>query len=225
MSETLHASGSSEGIGVQSSSGVERRSHEVRRAEAEQRMLAAAMQLVAAKGLAATTLTEVGLAAGYSRSLAAHYFESRDHLLTALTQQVMQKFMARAQARQAELPPLAALSRLIEYYLKDVAADPAGWRVYLELLHEALVNPAVASGLAALHAQAVDSLAQLIRAGIAAGELRPRLKPRAEAVVVLAALRGLAGLMVTYPADADLAAAARALAGSLTEGLRRRPLA
>ena len=207
---------------MESPNAPERRSHVERRAEAQRKMLAAAMQLVAQKGLGAVTLTEVGTAAGYSRGLAAHYFESRDDLLTALAEQVMQTFVARAQARQPALPALATLARLIEYYLADVAADPVGWRVFLELLHEALVNPAVAKGLAPLHVGAVDRLEELIRAGVKAGELRAGIKPRAEAAVVLAALRGLAGLIVTYPDDPDFPAAARALAGSLIEGLRKR---
>ena len=201
--------------------GGERRSQGARRAEAESRMLAAAMELVARKGLSAISLTEVGIAAGYSRGLASHYFDSRDHLLTALTGQVMRTFVARAQARQLDLPPLAALARLIEYYLADVAADPTGWRVFLELLHEALVNPAVARGLAPLHVGAIDRLERLIQSGITAGDFRPDIDPRAEATVVLAALRGLAALRVTYPDSPDFSGAARALAGSLVEGLRR----
>ncbi len=86
-------------------------------------------------------------------------------------------------------------------------AEPVGWRVYLELLHEAMINPTVAAGLAPLHA-AIDGPEALIRAGILAGEIRADLDPRAEAAILLANLRGLSGLLVTYPGNLDFIRAA-----------------
>ena len=200
----------------------ERRNQAERRAEAERKMLAAAMDLVARKGIGAISLTEVGQAAGYSRSLAAHYFASRDELLTALTGQVMRSFVSRMEARALDKSPLATLTRMMELYFADVASDSTGWRVFLELLHEALVNPAIAQGLAPLHVGALDRIEQLISAGIASGDLRPDIDPRAEAAVILAALRGLAGLLITYPDNVEFRNASSALASSLVHGLRRR---
>jgi AcrR family transcriptional regulator len=123
---------------------AERRTQAERRAEAEERILAAAIRLVGEKGLGALTLADAGAAAGYSRALPAHYFGSRDGLVAALVDRVMRQFVARAQPRDTGLPPLVALRRTMDYYVENVVAERAGWRVFLELLHEALINPAVA---------------------------------------------------------------------------------
>ena len=66
-----------------------RRSHSQRREEAERSMLDAAVKIVAERGLEDLTLAGCGEAAGYSRGLAAHYFGTKEELISAIAQHIV----------------------------------------------------------------------------------------------------------------------------------------
>src|ERR1700734_3541086 len=87
-----------------------RRSQGERRREAERRLLQAAERIVAEQGLERFTLAEVGEAAGYSRSLPAHYFGSKEGLVGALATEIVNGF-GRSAARTEKHP--AGLERLL----------------------------------------------------------------------------------------------------------------
>lgn len=58
------------------------RTQEQRREESIKCMVQAAIELIAEKGVAAVTMAEVGIKAGYSRGLAHQHFGAKDKLLT-----------------------------------------------------------------------------------------------------------------------------------------------
>ena len=94
-----------------------RRSQGERRADAEARLLAAAKLLLARKGWVGMTLADVGDAAGYSRSLAAHHFGNKAGLLRALTQHINSSFMDSMQAAAARTRGLDAILGYVSVYL------------------------------------------------------------------------------------------------------------
>ena len=64
------------------------RTQEERREEAERLILDAATRLIADKGIESFTLADVGEVAGFSRSLPAHYFKTKDGLLSAVIERI-----------------------------------------------------------------------------------------------------------------------------------------
>src|SRR3954447_20266254 len=66
----------------------DRRTQAQRRAAARGAILDTAIELLADGGYANMTLADVGERAGYSRSLATHYFGSKPKLLAAIIQRV-----------------------------------------------------------------------------------------------------------------------------------------
>src|SRR5258708_3482259 len=68
------------------------RTHAQRRDEAERRLLAAAVAIVSDRGIEGTTLADVGVAAGYSRGLPAHYFGRKSDLVAAVASYIADGF-------------------------------------------------------------------------------------------------------------------------------------
>src|SRR5690242_18839956 len=101
-----------------------RRTQQERREEAERRLLEAAARLIAEKGSQATSLAEVGEAAGYSRGLVHHHFGSKAALLERLAHWVQGSFSARVAPAMAEQRGLEALVTLVDAYLAGLALCP-----------------------------------------------------------------------------------------------------
>ena len=72
-----------------------RRTQEERREEAERRLLEAAVRIIGKTGVETFTLADVGEAAGYSRGLPAHYFETKSGLLAAVVRYLVDNYFHR----------------------------------------------------------------------------------------------------------------------------------
>jgi AcrR family transcriptional regulator len=202
-----------------STSRAERRSQAERRDEAEQRLLGAAIRLVAEQGLDRITLADVGEAAGYSRGLPAHYFGNKAGLIVALAKHLIDNF-SRAMDRSGEHGRgLARLLGAVNFYLDSVVKDPVRSRALFVLLGEGLANPLVSEPIAALNARSVDGFEANLRASIAMGEVRSTIDARAQATLILAALRGLVGLWLLAPQAVAMAAARDEFVASLKRSL------
>ena len=90
-------------------------------------MLAAAEDLFARKGYEATSLQEIGDAAGVSRGLPSYFFGSKEALYAAVVARVFARAgeaLRLASARAAEQEPMEAIGELIASCLDFFAADP-----------------------------------------------------------------------------------------------------
>lgn len=200
---------------------AERRSQAERRDEAEQRLLAAAVRLVAEQGLERITLADVGEAAGYSRGLPAHYFGSKAGLVAALARHLIEGF-GRALDRTEHHP--RGLERLLgtaAFYLDSVRKEPTGARALSVVLGEGLSNPLISERIAALNARGIKGFEVNLRAAAIAGEIRPDVDPRAQAILILAGLRGAVALWLLAPDAIDLAAVRDEFVASLKRSLAR----
>ena len=91
-------------------------SHAERRSQAEANTLEAALQLVSERGALAMTLADVGERAGYSRSLPAHYFGSKDHLYVAALERVYGQIRAEEEALDlASMDPITGIVTLVGF--------------------------------------------------------------------------------------------------------------
>lgn len=183
-----------------------RRTQEERRTAAERSIIDAAIGIIAQRGLSGLTLAAAGEAAGYSRGIAGHHFGKKDDLLVAIVRQITARFgrnMERTSpAGNSGLPRLV---QLVNLYLTGVKNDPTTARALHMILSEAVNSPALAPALAAANERSVAGIEKTIRDGIASGEIRADLDPHAQAVLVLAGLRGvLAQWLLDDSLDLDL---------------------
>jgi AcrR family transcriptional regulator len=198
---------------------AERRSQAQRRDEAEQRLLEAAVQLVGERGLEGVTLAEVGEAAGYSRGLPAHYFGGRDGLIVALASHVIDNFVRELERTEHHSPGLERLLGVAGFYFDSARKTPAATRALFVLLGEGLSNGLVSERLAQLNARSLKSFAVNLRAAIAAGDVRADVDADAQAILVLAGLRGAVSLWLLAPAVIDLSAVRDEFVASLRRSL------
>jgi AcrR family transcriptional regulator len=198
---------------------AERRSRADQRDEAERRILEAAVRLVAERGVERITLADVGEAAGYSRGLPAHYFGSKAGLIVALANRLVGAFGRSLERVENHPPGLERLLGTVAFYLDTAPRDPIHTRALFVLLGEGLSNPLLAEPLAALNARSARGFEATIAAGVAAGEIRADVDPAAEAVLILAALRGVVSQWLVAPGAVDLAATRDAFVQTLKRSL------
>lgn len=178
-----------------------------RRAEAERRILQAAVEIIAERGVDQLTLAEAGEAAGYSRALPAHYFGSREDLIRAVADHLVQGY----RRRMEEGPPggltasgLEALIARIAYYIDDNRRSVSRLRAFHEVLNAALNRPALAPAIAQLDQESAAGFVHHIRAAIRRGEISPDVDPEAQGVLILATLRGVMRQWLIAPDRIDL---------------------
>ena len=169
---------------------MERRTQGERREEAERRILEAGTRLLAEQGLDQFTLAEVGVAAGYSRGLPAHYFGSKRNFEARLAAHVVQKFRQVVQDH-GESHGLFGLVEVIQSYFDAAINDPNGLCVLHIILSEAVSNPELSPQMAKLSARTVRSFEHYIQQGIDAGDIRPSVDPKLQGLIILAGLRGI----------------------------------
>jgi AcrR family transcriptional regulator len=195
----------------------ERRSQAERRDEAEQRLLKSAVALVAERGLAHVTLADVGEAAGYSRGLPAHYFRSKSGLIVTLASHLVEGF-GRALVRvEHHAPGLERLLGTVAFYLDSARKDPVGTRALFVLLGDGLSNDLIRGQLAELNARSVGAFETNLAAAIKSGEARPDIDTKAQAILILAGLRGAVSQWLLAPRTINLAA----VRDEMTVSLRR----
>jgi AcrR family transcriptional regulator len=180
---------------------MQRRSQVQRREEAESRLLDAAIALIAEKGHEGLTLAEVGVRAGYSRGLPVHYFETRDRLVAAVVDRLIQRSLDTLRDQQAE-GRLVGLDLIEDHYV--VQAQRLGEageesRALYALYLASLFNSDLAILLAGYHRTVMDLTARSLEEGRAAGQIRADVDVRQEAEMLLAYRRGAALLSLSDP--------------------------
>ncbi|SDN76726.1 transcriptional regulator, TetR family [Klenkia soli] len=192
---------------------VVRRTQDQRRAETERRVLDAAVQLIARKGSRAVTLAEVGRAAGYSRGIVHSHFGSREQLIEAVVRDA-QRFPVPGTTGTG----LDRLATLVEAYLGNVHARRPATGAFLLMWAESVASEPVLGPLYAERDRSFrQSLADVVRDGIADGSVRADADPDAVGVLLLGLLRGI-GMQQVSPAGVSVDAV---LAEQVVELLRR----
>jgi AcrR family transcriptional regulator len=196
-----------------------RRPHAVRREEAEERMVKAAVQIVASRGLESLTLAECGEAAGYSRGLAPHYFGSKEGLISAIANHIVDEFIVRQSAARPNRIGLAGLLDNVAYYIESGHANVTTLRAFHAVLASALNQSPLTDAIAKLNRNSVYSFTKMIRSGVERGEIRSDLNPRAQATLILTAMRGMLTLWLLDSDHVDLEAIKKEFLGNLRRSL------
>ena len=181
-----------------------RRPHAVRREEAEERMVKAAVNIVAERGLEYLTLAECGEAAGYSRGLAPHYFGSKEGLISAIANHIVEDYIQRQRADRPKRDGLAGLLDNASYYIDSGCSNLVTLRAFHAVLTAALTQPSLAGAIAKLNRNSVYSFVKMLRNGIERKEIRSDINARAQASLILTSLRGMLTLWLLDPDHVDI---------------------
>ncbi len=167
-----------------------RRTQAQRRDAARIAILETAIHLLADGGYGNMTLADLGERAGYSRSLATHYFGSKPKLLAAIINHVLRE------------SPLAALDdnvRGVERIEAEIiglfdglTANPSAARAYIVIAHEAATS--LRELLPVIHQQNITFRGRIESAlseGIELETIRAGLDPASVSIAVMAMIRGI----------------------------------
>jgi AcrR family transcriptional regulator len=202
----------------------ERRSNEQRRQESDKRLLDAGLRLVAQKGAVGATLADIGVAAGFSRSLPLERFGSKLQFLVALVDRTEQWFNQWAFADLQGKEGLDGLTARIEAHLASATASWDATSALFLLYFESLtVVPELRPKVAAVGQDYRLALRDLIRQGQERGEIRADVDPDVEATALFGAIRGTIAQWLFEPTTIDLRRVARALAESTRRSLAADP--
>ncbi len=161
-----------------------------RREEAESKFIEAAIHLITTKGFGGFSLTDVANEAGYSRGLPRHYFGSKEGLLAKVASYVMQGYAngiaePRSATSEVGLPRLATMVRHYGRGIRSPGSQALGI-----LATHSIVEPLLRKAVATLNATGLRAIEKEIKAGVAAGNIRPDADAGSQARIIYSFLRG-----------------------------------
>ena len=189
------------------------------RAERREQIIAAGLACFARSGYHATTMADVAAQAGVSKGTPYLYFASKEALFLALAEEWDCGVARRVDEAIAALPaadrgsPRRVLHAIAAAIAAHVTAEPQTCRVLMETRAQAAHSPAIAAAVRAADTRGHQRLAQLIAAGVSAGEWPPGTDPALAARLFTAGLHGLMAQWQLAPGSFSWDAAAAALAG------------
>jgi AcrR family transcriptional regulator len=167
-----------------------RRRQADRREAAEQALLQAAVSLIAIKGIRGTTVADIGEAAGYSKGLPAHYYKNKTSLLKSVVDYIYDRFAERLVAGRTAKRGLDSLIKAIEVTFAPVNLEIT--KTLSLMQKEALMTDSeLRPVLQGYNRETITRIAREIQIGIDGNEIRPDVNPEVQAVLLLAALRGV----------------------------------
>jgi AcrR family transcriptional regulator len=195
-------------------------------------LLAAAAQVFADRGFHGATLDEVARVAGFTKGAVYSNFESKDDLFLALFRDAVERDMTALVATldASQVPASDRLSDFVAMIQQESQASPQTALLHQEFWLYAARNPEARARLAAIDDDAVQALANLLRAERDEDEGTEALRDAtAVARVIEVLFRGISQLRVTQPEvvdDAFLAVAVEFVARGLgSDKTRHAPMA
>jgi AcrR family transcriptional regulator len=170
-----------------------RRTQAQRTAESDRQLMRAALKLIGERGYQGMSLAAIGEEAGYSRGLVHERFGSKAGLLWVLVKRILRVWNQERRARSdASHFGIDALCDIVDNHRRAIERDE-GIRAFYAILFEVLGPiPQVLPEFQKLHREFRADIEQSLRAGVAAGAIRPDIDVQAQAVILLGVLRGIA---------------------------------
>jgi AcrR family transcriptional regulator len=148
-------------------------------AESAQRLMAAAIELIAEKGFQRTAASEIAERAGYSRTMVAARYGSKEALLEHLLET---EYQSRMLPDLGEAKGLERLQHWISSIREQARAEPTLIRSFYTLVFEAAGPvPSLQPWMTDWLKRCTDEAAAALRAGLAEKTLRADIDPDAEA--------------------------------------------
>lgn len=186
-----------------------------------QRLIDAASRLFAERGYRDTSVQAIGEAAGISRGSIFWHFGSKEGLLWAVVERAFADWeTGRLVPDVGSATGVEAVHRALRAHRAFLAGNATTLHLFYVLMFEALgPRPDLAARFAALHDRLRALGAAWLRAGIAAGDLRPDVDPDALATILIGALGGLAYQHLLDPGGIDLDRAYAELEALVARGI------
>jgi AcrR family transcriptional regulator len=185
-------------------------------------LLAAATALIAERRSSSATFAEIAARAGRSHGHPHYLFGSKVKMLEALVHDLAERVETHVLAPAVgDATGLDALLAAVRAALANLRHPNEPTRALWVLVGEAMGgSPDLRPALAAYHEAVLRRVRTMIADGIAAGDVRPDADPDAQAVVVLATIRGVGFIAVTNPDLVDTDAMAEAVVAGVERSLR-----
>jgi AcrR family transcriptional regulator len=172
-------------------------------AERREAIVDAALTVMLRQGMAATTARDVAAEMGTSSGLIHHYFASMDELHAAAFERAAVQGLEATRAALAAVPEPDAVSQVQVFFATYVRAEQDwAFQLWLDAWAEASRRPVVREMSQRLNVAWQQLLAEVIRAGVAAGSFTCP-DPEGVAWRILSLLDGLALQTVAHRVDLD----------------------
>ncbi|MEV4542498.1 transcriptional regulator, TetR family [Micromonospora echinaurantiaca] len=147
-----------------------------RRVDTRQRLFEAAVELIAEQGFSATTVDDIAARAGVAKGTVYYNFESKTVLFEELLRHGIGLLTAEFRDAVAGLPPREALAALVRAELDYIRR----YRAFAQLLLSEMwrTNREWQQTLRLLRGEAIEVIAETVRAGVASGDLPADLDVR-----------------------------------------------
>ncbi|WBC14557.1 TetR/AcrR family transcriptional regulator [Micromonospora sp. WMMA1998] len=147
-----------------------------RREDTRQRLFVAAVELIAEQGYSATTVDDIAARAGVAKGTVYYNFESKTVLFEELLRHGIGLLTAEFRAAVDGLPPREALAALVRAELDYIRR----YRAFAQLLLSEMwrTNREWQQTLRLLRGEAIEVIAETVRAGVDSGDLPADLDVR-----------------------------------------------
>jgi len=163
--------------------------------ERREQILSAALKAFAAKGFAATKISDIVARAGMSHGLVYHYFKSKEEIFYVLLKRAMETSSQSVLAVEAmeELSPIEKVRQTAWYILGGMESFADSAYYFLIVIHASVMENTdeAHKALMATSSIAIQSMARVLKAGQEAGEVAAG-NTVDMAVAFFAAIQGLA---------------------------------
>ncbi|MFI6879898.1 TetR family transcriptional regulator C-terminal domain-containing protein [Streptomyces sp. NPDC050400] len=158
------------------------------------------VRLIAEHGFHAVRVADIAHACATSTAAIHYHFPGRAELLEAAVRWCMDEDTARRAARLAEADDAAAeLRQLVELQTPRTDQQRRQWAVWLDLWAEAARSTTVGRLHTEYYRQWRETVADVVRRGVAHGVFRPDADPEAAALTLTALIDGLATQVLASP--------------------------
>jgi AcrR family transcriptional regulator len=141
-------------------------------------ILEVASQEFAEKGLAGARIDEIAAATQTSKRMIYYYFESKEGLYLAVLEQAYSRMRAtEGELHLAELPPVLALQRLVEFTFDHHQSNPGYIRLVMSENMERGQHIARSRRIQELNVPAIAAIRELYERGVREGVFRAGLDP------------------------------------------------
>ncbi|TAM56108.1 MAG: TetR/AcrR family transcriptional regulator, partial [Acidobacteria bacterium] len=137
------------------------------------RLMTGAIALFASKGYAATTVREIVAAAGVTKPVLYYHFGSKEGIFLAMMREAVAEFEATATAAVGE--PGTSRDRIARFLdrMFDLVLQHLDVMRVIDAIYYGPPQGAPFFDFETIHQRFIETLAGLVREGMAAGELRP----------------------------------------------------
>lgn len=186
-----------------------------RKEEAVRKILDAAIELISQRGVKDLTMAEIGIHAGYSRGLPHQHFGTKENLIHAVLQSIVEKFNQRRKKQTQVAEGIESVKALIATYLER---DPADWqasKAFIMLISDAsLAESPHREFINKLHKKNVEFIAKHLQVARQSVPQPIDVSDQALAVILMSTMRGLA-LQALTDSAMDFKGVQRAINGIL----------